>query len=42
MLKFFVFFRLFSNLCWTSLKLRLAKVEKGLLQDISTFYDLLS
>ena len=33
---FFVIFRIF---CLTSLKLRLDKVDKGLLHDISTFYD---
>ena len=36
---FFVIFRIFF--CWTSLKLRLFKVENGLLQDISIFMDTL-
>ena len=30
---YFVFLRLFLNICWTSLKLRTVKVDKGLLRD---------
>ena len=36
----FVFmFAIFDFFCWTSIKLRLFKVDKGLLQNLSTCYD---
>ena len=36
MLQFSCFFAIFR---WSSLKLKLFRVDKGLYQDISTFYD---
>ena len=38
MLQFFAFFCHFKDFYWTGLKLRLVKVDKGLLQDVITFY----
>ena len=39
MLQLFAFFLNFWIFCWTSLKLRFLKVDKGLLQDKITSYD---